>query len=162
VALVAAILAMPLAAGCGDGGGDAGKAGTKKAVLAWDGAPVLRVSPSGARVLIGEVRNQSLGREKSKLKATELKVVDRRGRRVQASIGFISTFVRSLYPQNGRPGMSRDEFPEAEQRRIGYLAVLRSGEATPLTVSWRQSPGDPVASRIVYPAGSLAIPRTPR
>jgi hypothetical protein len=87
-----------------------------------------------------KVRNQSLGKERSKIKATELKVVDRRGRRIQTSVGFVSTFVRSLYPQNGRPGMSREEFPEAEQRRSATWRCCGRARA-PRSRSPRGRPG---------------------
>jgi hypothetical protein len=143
-------------AGCGGGG----EAAARKPALAWDGAPVLRISPTGARVLIGTVRNVSLGKGKFKIGSSELKLVDRRGRPIKASVGFVSTFVRSIYPQNGRPGSRRSEFPEAEQRRLGYIAVLRSGETAPLTVSWQGRRGTRAAAKIEFGGRSLPVPAT--
>jgi hypothetical protein len=145
------VIALAIA-GCS--GGVAGKGGDP--VLGWEGKPILRVSPEGARVLIGTVKNKGFG--KLKVKAQDLRLVDRHGRPIQASIGFVSSFVRSLYPQNGRPGSRPSEYPEAEQRRIGYLAVLRSGESAPLTVSWRKPPRARSATRIVYRTASLPVP----
>jgi hypothetical protein len=149
--LATAALAL---AGCGDGGASAGTP-----QLAWDGKPRLVKSETGARVLIGKVKNQSLGSEKFKIKARALKLVDQQGRPIKASVVFASSYVRSLYPQNGRPGGVRSEFPEAEQQRIGDLAVLRSGETTPLTVSWNEPSASHRPARVVYRGGSLPVPR---
>jgi hypothetical protein len=129
-----------------------------KSGLAWEGKPTLRVSPSGARVVIGTVRNGS-SRE-LRIKSPEVTAVDGQGRRIKSSAGFVSTFVRSLYPQNGRPGDTRDEFPEAEQRRIGYLAVMAPGESVPLTVSWNE-PSGRTATRIRIGQRYLPVPTSP-
>jgi hypothetical protein len=146
-------LAAVALAGCG-GGSTAAKGG-----LGWKGEPIMRVSSAtGARVLLGTVKNES-SRE-LRIRAPDVRLVDQHGRRIRSSAAFASSFVRSLIPQNGRPGSRKSEFPEAEQRRIGYLAVLRSGETVPLTLSWNEPAGPRTAKRIVYGAGSLPVPAT--
>jgi len=151
--LAALVVIALIAGGCG-GEGDASSGDAR---LAWEGEPTLRASETTrARVLIGTVKNTSLGRVR--IRSSALTLVDQDGRRMKASVGFVSTFVRSLYPQSGRPGARRSEFPEAERRRIGDLAVLRSGETSPLTVSWNEPPGRRDATRIDYGRGSLEIP----
>lgn len=139
-------------AGCG-GGEQVGKSG-----LNWEGKPTLRVSPTtGARVLIGKVKNESV-RDQLEIRAQDVKLLDQKGQPIRASAVFASSFVRSLYPQSGRPGARRSDFPEAEQRRIGALAVLRSGESVPLTVSWSE-PGGRTAARIDTGHGDLSVPK---
>jgi hypothetical protein len=142
-----------LAAGCGgdDGGGNGGPAR-----LAWDGTPIVRSSTTGARILIGKVKNES-SRE-LRITVRQLAVVDGRGRRLKSTAVFVSSFVRSNYPHNMARRSDPAEYPEPEQRRVGYLAVLDAGETTPLTVSWNERPRQPRAERIVYGATSLAIP----
>jgi hypothetical protein len=138
---------------CG-GGAQAGKRG-----LAWEGKPTVRVSPTtGARVLIGRVKNESV-RDQFKIRAQDLKLLDQEGQPIRASVVFVSSFVRSIYPQSGRPGARRSDFPEAEQRRIGALAVLRSGESVPLTVSWSELRGPRIAARIDTGHGDLSVPK---
>jgi hypothetical protein len=139
-------------AGCG--GGDSGEK-AEPASFAWKGKPILRISPEGARVLIGTVHNGFT--RTLRIRAPSVRVVDQRGRRMKASVAFVSSFVRSTLPQNGRPGSRRSEFPETEQRRIGYLAMLYPGNTLPLTVSWNEPRGRR-AERILTPAGGLPIP----
>jgi hypothetical protein len=148
----AAALAL-LVSGCGgddDGGGEG------RTRLVWDGAPVVRSSTTGARILIGKVRNES-GRE-LRITAPKLAVVDGGRRRLRSTAIFVSSFVRSNYPHNRGPGSEPAGYPEAEQERVGYLAVLEDGESTPLTVSWNERPRRPRAARIVYGGTSLVIP----
>jgi hypothetical protein len=106
--------------------------------------------------VIGKVKNESS--QELRITAPKLAVVDARGRRIKSSAVFVSTFVRSTYPHNRGQTSGPANYPEAEQRRVGYLAVLDAGESTPLTVSWRERPRGPPAERIVYGGGSLAIP----
>jgi hypothetical protein len=141
-------------AGCG---GDMGSANGQP--LAWDGSPKLTVSPSGARVLIGTAKNDS-----SKVvyvRTPEVGVGDQAGRRIRSSVAFVSGFVRSNYPRNGPLPRRPSRYPQKEQERIGYLAVLDPGETMPLTVSWQEPPGRRTATRIVYKNASLPIPTTP-
>jgi hypothetical protein len=146
------VLALALlAAGCGSD--DSGSDGPVR--LAWEGTPVVRSSTTGARILIGKIKNES-SRE-LRITAPQLTVVDGRGRRVKSSVVFVSSFVRSNYPHNRARISEPAEYPEAEQRRVGYLAVLGEGDTTPLTVSWKE-PARTRAERIVYGPASLTIP----
>jgi hypothetical protein len=148
-ALVVAALGL---AGCGDDGGDSGNV-----PLAWKGTPVVRASQTTtARVLIGTVENHSGG--DLRIRADALRVVDQNGRAIRSTRGFRSSFVRSLYPQNGRPGGRRSQFPLAEQERLGLLVMLGADEESPISVSWYEPPGSRTAARILYPGGSLRIP----
>jgi hypothetical protein len=141
-----------LAAGCGSG--DDGGDGPVR--LEWDGTPVVRSSPTGARILIGKVKNDS-GRE-LRITVRQVRVLDGRGRPVRSTALFASSYVRSNYPHNRGPESEPASYPEAEQERVGYLAVLGDGETTPLTVSWSEPARRPRAERIAYGAASLAIP----
>jgi hypothetical protein len=146
-------VSIAVLAGCrGDGGGDGGG----KPRLAWDGTPVVRASPSGARVVTGKVKNDSSS--ELRITAPKLRVVDANGRRIKSSAVFVSTYVRSIYPHNGITPSRPSDYPEAEQRRVGFLTVLGAGKSTPLTVSWQELRGRPAAKRIVFGATSLAIP----
>jgi hypothetical protein len=151
--VTAGVLALALlATGCG--GDDEGAGGPAR--LVWDGTPVVRSSTTGARVLIGKVRNESS--RKLRITARQVTVADGRGRTLESSAVFISTFVRSNYPHNMARGSDPADYPEAEQRRVGFLAVLDAGESTPLTVSWNERPREASAKRIVYGPASLTIP----
>jgi hypothetical protein len=149
LAALAAALVLP---GCG--GGDTADAG--KSALTWEGTPVVRASSTGAHVLIGKVKNDSSA--ELRIRVPQVKVVDPRGRRIASTAVFSSTFVRSLYPHNGVARPNPDQYPEPEQERVGYLAVLGSGEDAPLTVSWRQRPKGRNAERIVLGSVSLPVP----
>jgi hypothetical protein len=125
-------------------------------VLTWEGAPVVRASSTGARVLIGKVKNDSSG--ELRLRVPQVRVVDRDGRRIDSTAIFASAYVRSIYPHNAIVRARPTEYPEAEQKRVGYLAVLGPGKETPLTVSWRERRGERKATRIVLGSASLTVP----
>jgi hypothetical protein len=116
----------------------------------------VRASSTGAHVLIGKVKNQSS--DELKLNAAQLKLVDGRGRGIRSSVVFSSTYVRSIYPHNGIGPTGPAGYPEAEQRRVGYIVVLEAGKSSPLTVSWREPRGR-TAARIEYGKGSLPLAR---
>jgi hypothetical protein len=136
------------------GGGE--DAGAGKPALGWEGTPVVRASSTGAHVLIGKVKNDSSG--ELRISVSQVRVVDPNGRRIASTAVFSSTYVRSLYPHNGVARPSPSQYPEAEQRRVGYLAVLGSGDEAPLTISWRQRRGGRKAKRVVLGTASLPIP----
>jgi hypothetical protein len=144
------LLAAAALAGCGG----AGASDKGKADLAWDGTPVVRASSTGARVLIGKVKNQSSS--ELRLTSAQLRLVDRRGHAIPSAAVFSSTYVRSIYPHNGIGPTGPAEYPEAEQRRVGYLLVLEAGKSAPLTVSWRERRAQ-AAARIDYGKGSLPV-----
>jgi hypothetical protein len=140
-------------AGCGGGGGD--PAGEPR--VAWDGTPVLRASTTGARVLSGTLKNGS-SRE-LRLEAPDVKVLQADGEAVRSTTAvFSSSFVRSVFPHNGVQPGSASDYPEAEQRRVGYLAVLDPGKTAPLTASWLEPRGAPPAKRIMVGSSSLPVP----
>ena len=146
-------LALLAAAGCG---GEDDSGGNGPARLAWDGTPVVRSSPTGARVLIGTVKNDS-GRE-LRITARQVRVIDGQGRPVRSTALFASGYVRSNYPHNRGPQSEAASYPEREQERVGYLAVLGDGESKPLTISWRERPGGRTAKRVVHGEAFLPIP----
>ena len=117
----------------------------------------MRASSTGAHVLIGKVKNQAGA--SVRIRVPEVKAVDARGRPIASAAIFRSAYVRSLYPHNAIARANARDYPEAEQERVGYLAVLASGEQTPITVSWRQRPRGRRAARILVGSVSLPIPR---
>jgi hypothetical protein len=148
---VAAVLAAVVLAGCG---GDESN-GPR---LAWVGKPTLTGSPTGARVVIGKIENRSP--EELWIRVPEVKVVDQGGRRIRSTAVFVSSFVRSAYPHNAGPRSDPSHYPLREQQRVGFLARIKPGKTSPLTVSWRDPRGERDATRIVLPAGSLPLPAT--
>jgi hypothetical protein len=91
----------------------------------------------------------------------QLRLLDARGRRIRSTAVFSSTYVRSIYPHNGIGPTGPAGYPEAEQKRVGYLTVLASGASAPLTLSWRNLRGRP-AVRLDYGKGSLPVGTLPR
>ena len=106
------------------------------------------------RILSGKVRNESL--RPLQLSAGELRLLDRSGKRVQASVVFLRTYVHGLYPPSRRP----KRLPESELRRTGQKAVIQPGKTAPLTVSWHQRAGGDPAARLDFGTGALGIPRS--
>jgi len=151
------IVALGSLAGAGCSGGEptppvATKPGARD--LSWTGTPRIVRPPRlpNDRILAGTVRNDSI--RAVGLSQSDLRVVDARGRRVNASAVFLRTFVHGLYP----PGREPRRLPESELRRTGRKAVIASRGTAPLTVSWRQRPGARPPVRIEYGAGSLPVP----
>jgi hypothetical protein len=154
LALAALAAALAAAALTGCGGDPAG--GEGKPVLGWDGTPTLTVSPSGAKVLIGKVKNESF--KELRLTTPNVKLLDADGRPIKAGVVFVSSFIKANRPHNfGAQRSNPAAYAETEQKRVGYLAVLRSSETTPLTVSWREPRGPRAAARIDYGRGSLPV-----
>jgi hypothetical protein len=145
---VAAALMLLGATGCDgdDGSGDG--------PLSWGQAPRVftpQVLPQD-RVLSGRIRNDSL--ERVDLRAQDLKLVDRRGRRVAGSITFLAGFVHGLYPPTREP----PRLPDSELLRTGRIARILPGKAAPITASWRMRPGRERPTRIDYGRGVLPVP----
>jgi hypothetical protein len=147
---LAAVGALMLlgAAACGgdDGNGDG--------PLRWAGTPRVFTPQTlpRDRVLSGRIRNDSL--ERVDLRAQDLKLVDRRGRRIAASITFLAGFVHGLYPPTREPR----RLPDSELLRTGRIARILPGKLAPITASWRTRPGRGRPSRIDYGRGSLPVP----
>jgi hypothetical protein len=146
-----AALACLALAGCGT------KSETIKGTgaMSWEKKPVtIRLgSKPNDRILFGTVRNDSL--RPIKIFASDIKVVDSDGRKLEATAIFSKTFAHGLYgstdPRAKAPG-------EYELQRIGRLVRLNPGQTAPLTVSWRlKSTGDrPV--QVQMGDGGLPIP----
>jgi hypothetical protein len=148
LALVAICFA---AAGCGSSEGE------RSVSLVWKTPPKLYV-PSDLprdRIVRGVIENQSLKR-KVTLKASDIKLLDRDGRRIEGVATFISGYAHSIYPSFRKPGGS---YPESEQLRLGMLAKLKAGQSAPLTVSWHDPPGPRTPIRIDYGSGTLTLPK---
>jgi hypothetical protein len=147
-ALAAALLAG--AAGCGgsdgQGGGD----------VHWVGTPRVLTPPDlpRDRVLRGTIENGTLRR--IEIRASDVRLVDDRGRRVPGIATFLGGYLHGLYPPTRHPAGG---LPPEEQRRIGLVARIEPGKRSPLILAWRVKPGSPRPVRVQYGAGSLPLPR---
>jgi hypothetical protein len=152
LALVAIWIA---AAGCGGS-----SEGDRSASLAWKKPPRLYVPPNlpHDRIVRGVIENESLKR-KLTLKASDIKLRDRDGRRIEGVATFIAGYAHSVYPAFRKPG---GKYPEDEQLRLGMLAKLKAGQSVPLTVSWHEPPGPRTPVRIDYGSGTLPLPTKAR
>ena len=133
-------------------GGRAGSA--DDGALRWAGRPMVMQAPSHPRerTLVGTVRNSAAG--PVEVEASDVRVLDESGHPLRSSAIFLGSFARGIY------GASRiDQASDFERRRTGRLARIGARSERPLTVSWRLEPGSPRAARVVYPGGSLPIPR---
>jgi hypothetical protein len=142
------------AAGCGS------SEGKRNVSLVWKSPPKLFV-PSDLprdRIVQGVIENKSL-KQKATLKASDIKLLDADGRRIDGVATFIAGYAHSLYPADLKP---KGSYPEAEQLRIGLLAKLKAGQSSPLTVSWHDPPGPRTAVRIDYGSGTLPLPLKPK
>ena len=120
--------------------------------LGWQGRPLLVSPPNLPRdgIVTGQVRNETL--RKMRLDASELVVVDDRGRRWRTSGRFLAGFAHGLWP----PGQQVAVGSDAERERVGEIATLEPGEAAPLTVAWRRPRGGGRPVRIEL--GRLMLP----
>ena len=146
---MASVAAMLLGAGA-CGGGDNGGAGPLK----WERTPRVfapKTLPTD-RVMSGRIRNDSLRRVD--LAVRDIKMVDGRGRRVAASVTFLSGFVHGLYPPTREP----DRLPDSELLRTGRIARILPGKQAPITVSWRTRAGQERPTRLDYGRGVLPVP----
>ena len=140
-----AAVALTLAAGCGDDGDDAAR-------VAWDGKPTVATHPEipGDRLATGRLRNDGDG--ELRLDVASAKVVDARGKPVDATVSFAAGASHSLYPPADGP---REE-PRKQQERLGFAATIEPGKSVPLTVAWHASDG---ATRVDL--GPASVPLGP-
>ena len=151
IALALAAIGLAVVASCGgddDGGEQAGS-------LEWQAEPLL-VQPStlpNDRILTGKLRND--GRDRADLTASELRLIDKDGKRIPGSAAFLQGFAHGLYPPTREP---EGRTPQWEQLRLGRIARIQPGATAPLTISWRQPQGTEPPVRIEWARGSLPVP----
>lgn len=135
------------------GGDDSPSSGGR--VLAWE-EPPLAITPEnlpGDRVAYGIVRNASLAELEAS--TADFDVRDADGRELEANVQFLGTYAHGLYGAFERP----DPLPEGESRRLGYQVDLRSGETSPLTVSYRLGDDAEMPATLYYrDAAALELP----
>jgi hypothetical protein len=127
-AAAAAILGIVLLA-AGDGAKKpAGRAGS----LIWAQQPKLIYPPDlpSDRILYGQVRNDSL--RDLRLRALDLRVLDRGGRSLKSDARFLQAYAHGLY---GAFPVKQD-IGDYERRRLGIVLTLKPGRTAPLTVAW--------------------------
>lgn len=146
--LLLSAVAVALLPGCGGDGEPA------RDPLAWFDTPTVIVHPTlkDDRVLKAEVRNDT--KDPVRVNASDIRVYDDRGRRLEASATFAEGYLHSLYPPTRGPA----SLPDSELERLGKLAEVAPGKTASLTVSWREPRGRRTAARIAYGEGSLSIP----
>jgi hypothetical protein len=146
-AITATVLAFSaLVAGCGGA--------AKQAHLAWIGTPQV-FAPGDLprdRVVVGRIRNFS--KVTLQIKASSLRVRDARDQILKASAGFTVTYAHGLFGAFQQPG----QLPIRELVRLGRIAILEPGAASPLFAAWRLPPGAREPVTIDYGSGTLAVP----
>jgi hypothetical protein len=144
--LAVALVASFQGSGCGDSG--------EQPRLEWERPPQLFVPDNlpGDRTLIGWIRNT--GSDPVELRAGDLRLISRDGRRIEGNAVFLQAFTRGLYPPTRRP----PELPEGEERRTGRTALIEPGRSVPLTVAWRQRPKSLRPVQIELDGTSLPVP----
>ena len=147
-ALLTAALAAGVLAGCGGNHDDS------TGELRWAKPPqVFRAhSLPRDRVLMGTVRNESF--RPVNIKANQVTVRDRAGRRLPAHVQFIESYAHSLYGAYQRP----NPLPPDELARLGFVVKILPGKEAPLTVAYRTRPGLKLPLRIQYSASALSVP----
>jgi hypothetical protein len=149
--LVAAGLAIVLASG-----GDAGTESASGSALAWEEPPVA-IDPGDLpndHIAVGRVRNTSLG--KISASNADFEVRDADGRRVDATVQFLSSFAHSLYGAYQQP----TPLPDDELTRLGRKVTINAGETAPLTVSYRLAKGEKLPATLYYRGlAALDLPR---
>jgi hypothetical protein len=156
-ALAAALLVTTLALVGAASGGDDRRVGGP---LRWSGEVIAFRHPNLPTdyVVTGRVRDDSLRRLRL-VARDDIRVVDERGRALPTSAVFTQTFGHGLFDPTRMP---QARLPERELMRIGDVGRFDPGDELPVTISWRERPDGPRATRIEYPGGSLAIPVSSR
>jgi hypothetical protein len=145
---VAVLGAVLLASGSG-GEKPAGRAGS----LIWAEQPKLVLPPDlpSDRILYGQVRNDGL--RDLRLRAGDLRVVDRAGRALKSDGRFLQAYAHGLY---GAYPVGLD-VGDYERRRLGIVLTLKPGHTAPLTVAWSGR----AARTVQIGAVRLPIPQRP-
>jgi hypothetical protein len=113
-------------------GGGAQKPAGRAGSLIWAAQPQLIYPPDlpSDRILYGQVRNDGL--RDMKLRALELRVLDRGGRALKSDGRFLQAYAHGLY---GAFPVNQD-IGDYERRRLGIILTLKPGRTAPLTVAW--------------------------
>lgn len=145
----AALLAAVAVAGCG-GGGSKSHGG-----LTWLGKPHVFKAQNlpHDRVVIAQVKNT--GKRTLHLIGSRLVVRDARGRKLNASAAFTTTFAHGLYGALEQPAGGP---PPAELVRLGKAIYLPAGGTAPFYAAWHLDAKAKEPVRIYYGSGSLAVP----
>jgi hypothetical protein len=144
------LVAALVLAGTGCGGDDEG-AGE----LRWTAKPKVYAHPTlrQDRFLSGQVENDGL--RPLEVKATDVRLVDADGKRVNGVAVFLRGYLHTLYPPTRDP---LGGIPKREQVRTGRLLVLAPGKRSYVTFAWRVPRGGKQPVRAEYGKGSLPIP----
>ncbi len=121
-------------------------------VLTWDEPPLVFTPPElpDDRVAYGTVRNTSL--EGLQAGTKDFEVLDADGAKLDASVQFLGTYAHGIYGafQKPRP------LPSEELSRLGLHVGLKSGQTSPLTVSYHLT-GDSKLPATLYYRGNPAL-----
>jgi len=154
--VLTALLAGGIAfvAGSGDDGGRAGDSPR----VGWQGKPEVVSASNLPRdaIVFGRIRNNTL--RPLDLEASDLVVVDDRGRRWRTSGRYMQGFAHGLWPPGGKVTNRSD----GERERLGEIAKLDPGETAPLTLAWTKPRGAGRAVRIELGGPSLPVPAEKR
>jgi hypothetical protein len=148
-ALAAAVVSVAAAAGCGSG--DDGPRAE------WGGKPVVVRHPElpGDRLLIGKVRNPA-GKE-LRLDNRAVRVLDRDGRPVRATVRFNLSAAHGLYSPLDEPGTR----PRFERERLGDAATLLPDRTVPLVVAWHAADAAHTPATVDLGPATLKVPPGP-
>jgi hypothetical protein len=147
-AAAVAVAAVLVLAGCGS---------DDRPRAAWQGKPMVVRHPElpGDRLLIGRVRNAGQG--ELRLQNAAVRVLDRGGRPVRATVRFNLSAAHGLYSPLDEPRRR----PRFEQERLGDAATILPGRSVPLVVAWEA--GDPAHAPVSVDLGrdTLTVPPVP-
>ncbi|MGI8631165.1 MAG: hypothetical protein ACR2NA_01250 [Solirubrobacterales bacterium] len=106
--------------------------------VAWSGETTV-IKPErlpNDRIATGKARNA--GDEEISLRSDDVTVVARSGARLPTSAAFLQGFAHGIWPTTLSPTAGS----MATNIRLGRVAVLKPGDAAPLTVSWTRRDGE--------------------
>jgi hypothetical protein len=127
------------------------------AVLTWDKPPLVFIPPElpDDRVTYGTVRNTSL--EGLQAGTRDFEVRDADGEKLDASVQFLGSYAHGLYGAFQKP----HPLPSDELSRLGLHVGLKSGQTSPLTVSYHLAADSKLPATLYYrgnPALDLPTP----
>jgi hypothetical protein len=128
------------------------------AVLTWDEPPLVFIPPElpDDRVAYGTVRNTSL--EGLQAGTKDFEVRDANGTKLDASVQFLGSYAHGLYGAFQKP----HPLPSEELSRLGLHVGLKSGQTSPLTVSYRLTAESKLPATLYYRGNpALDLPDPP-